>query len=182
MSEFFVYYKNQEDLVEVGQVQAVTSTRIKDYDLPFVKIPAELGKRFNTSQESVGSWHVKWNPAKTRMEFIRKGEQPESGHMRGFRRMLEQHETNNDPDIVVTWHRRKNVFTVTGSELVDAVYKNLDFFVTRNCDPNVLHFGFEVSTANIAQGTTIPCNSDLPEDFSIFTMMCFDNYLLRKEQ
>ena len=179
MSEdFFVYYKEGPD--DTGILQAVSPTHL-NINLPFIRIPNELGTRFTLGKESPNNWHIRRNPVKDKMEFTRKGDQPEIGHKRGFRRIPEQHETDQEPDIVVTWNKEKNVFTITGNKLVDAAYKYLDFFVTGNCDPNILHFGFKVSTASIANSATATCNLDLPDDFSIFTRMCFDNYLLRKE-
>lgn len=179
MSEdFFVYYRDAGD--DTGILQAVSST-CQNIDLPFIRIPYELGIRFTLGKESPSTWHIRRNPAKDEMEFTRKGDQPETGHKRGFRRIPEPQETEHEPDIIVTWHKEKNMFVVTGNKLVDAAYRYLDFFVTGNCDPNILHFGFKVSTANIAKGATATCNLDLPDDFSIFTRMYFDNYLLRKE-
>lgn len=186
--DFFVYYKTEEDVSSTGLLKVISPTR-QNIDLPFIRIPYELGIRFTPdpkdgiSKESPSIWHVRWNSAREEMEITRKGELPEFGHIRGFRRIPEPHETDHIiPDIVVTWHEERNVFVITGSKLLDATYRNLDFFVTENCDPNVLHFGFRVSTASIARGISVTCDIDLPDDFSIFTRMCFDGYLLRKEQ
>lgn len=180
MSDYFVYYKTDDDVANVGIPIAITSHR-QNINQPFLRIPHELGIRFQHQKETPGNWQIRWNPAKEQMEFVLKGEQLEFGHMRGFRRIPEPHETDHFPDIAVTWHENDNVFVVTGSKLVDATYRYLDFFVTENCDPNVLYFRFDVSTAGVARGVLVTCDVDLPDDFSIFTRMCFDGYLLRKE-
>ena len=184
MSEdFFVYYKAEEDIASPAILQAVSPARL-NIDSPFIRIPHELGSKFNLGEESPDNWHARWNPAREKMEIARKDEPPKMGHKRGFRRILESHERDCVPDIIVTWYDEGDMFIVTGSKLLDSyvdfTYRDLEFLVTEKYNPNILYFRFVVSSSVIAHFYTVTYNVDLPEDFSIFTRMYFDGYLLGK--
>lgn len=182
MDDFYIYYEAESDAQLVGVIKAVAPARVKEMgDMEFIRVPAETGLAFTRGVVTLNHWVVKWNPDDGEMQLIQQDIlQPT------VPKFLEAVPTRQPrSQVVITWNPSEKSFNVK-TRRVSITHPNLNmfFFITRLDDPNIIyhHFVVELIDTMTRKGCDIPCDTKLPNKFSVYTKPELDRYQLRTER
>ena len=184
MDDFYIYYEEVENQASViGSIKAVAPIELKEMgDMNFIRVPPEVGLGFTRGTTPLNNWVVAWDSDAEKMVLKQEDEtkQPEAP------KILRSIPTNEEkPQITVTWKKSEGVFNVKARG-VSISHEDIvmHFFVTRKDDWNILYYPFTVHllvTMN-RKGYDIPCDVELPDEFSVFTKYALERYQLRVEE
>jgi len=182
VDDFYIYYEPDTQASLVGVIKAVAPIELKEMgDMEFIRVPSDIGLGFTRGTTPLTNWVVRWDADADAMCLV----QLETDSLREAPKFLEVIPTKEEnPQTTITWKPSEGVFNVR-TRGVSITHPNLDmnFFVTRECDPNILYYHFSVrllATMNRV-GYDIPCNVSLPKKFSVYTKFELDRYQLRYE-
>ena len=182
MDDFYIYYEPISDAHQTGVIKAVAPTKRPQMgDMEFIRVPDTMGLAFVRGTKSLNGWIIKWNPDAGRMELAKR----EDSRVTEVNFLKQVPTRQTKPQVIVTWLRGDKKFNVRVRGIsISQPDRTMLFFVTRRNDPNIIYHHFRVALVDTMnrKGYDIMCNSDIPDQFSVYARFDFTGYQLRIEK
>jgi len=172
LEDYYLYYEVPENS-RTGAIRAISPHKLNDWEnMSFLKIPATLGANLVSGKESLFNWSVVFNERTLKMVLVEtKQALPKACPVNSIPQDQE------DAEIIVSWDGTN--FKVTAPKVeyaLDGV--NLDFFVTDEDEPYILHQHFGCQLIDAIDGNVTVAGINVPDEFSVYTRWLYERYQL----